>query len=566
MSWGTSVWGGIPWGGCPAAEVEAPVTPTTGIGVQIAGVDYTGYLRVPTTSVIIEDSIDSRKTCEFSLLNMDGSMNTVALAIGATVRILLNSTTILFAGTVDEIEHRELADNAGCTVYQVRCVDYTQICDRHVVAARYAQTDDVTYTLRDVVQDIVSVSSGDTGETLADDGIVASNSTVQQGPLLGTVAFDYVTATEAFDDMADLTGFAWYVDFNKRIVFFDPRTYIAPTDLDPALWQRYRNLRVERGRNQYRNLQFLRAGTALTSTRTEEFAGDGKERSWKLAMPCGDKPAIYVDTGTGYVEVDEADVGVRTDEESQSGIKWFYKLGDESISQASTESILNSDDYVKVEYSGQYPILMQGRSDSEIDTRKEAEGGTGVYAHVENDEKIDDGGMARERLVSLLRKFARLEERVVFETDMGGFASGQLLTVNVPELNISGQYLIDRVKIAYYGEIETGDFIVYEVSAIKGESRGGYASYYDRLAKMGRPLTIADNEMLHLLRSRRSGIIVGDIVSVVDALREWDDDDGAHGVIGMCAIGGRRKDDAYSTEDNFDGTVYGPLIGLPYLP
>jgi len=86
----------------------------------------------------------------------------------------------------------------------------------HLVAYVY-QPDDLTPTLYagDVIKDIVSRFFVFGGVT---EGIDTSN--VEDGPEIEKFVFNYVPASQAFDDIADLTGYVWYIDYEEKTLFY----------------------------------------------------------------------------------------------------------------------------------------------------------------------------------------------------------------------------------------------------------------------------------------------------------------------------------------------------------
>jgi len=88
------------------------------------------------------------------------------------------------------------------------------------------------------------------------------------GPAIEKFVFNYVPASQAFDDIAELAGYIWYIDYEKRLHFTPKDRNAAPFGLTETS-QNWRNLKVSESRDLYRNRQIVRAGTALTDERTD---------------------------------------------------------------------------------------------------------------------------------------------------------------------------------------------------------------------------------------------------------------------------------------------------------
>jgi hypothetical protein len=520
------------------------------IRIYIGGASFTGSLAV-NPALEITDELNSRNTCNFTLIDKTGSFRRTVIERGASVRVTF-AGALVFAGSVDRIEESIPGDVAPVMVWRIECVDHTYLFDRHLVAFKSAGA-----TLKTLIEQIVELYSGDGNETLSADGITTDG--VQGEDLqIGPVTFAYVTAAAALDDLSELTGMTWYVDYSKDLHFFDPMTFPCPIEIDPDKEDggAYRDLTVERGRDDYRNLQVLRAGESLTNARTETFAGDGDNRKFELAIPCGEAPSIWING----VAVASPHIHERPKSGTPTGGWFYWGKGDEAIDQDDTQTVLEADDVLTITYRGLYPVVVQARDDGEIDARQAVEGGTGVYAMSDEDETVDDEQMARERVAGILRRSGKLRDKVSFRTYDHGVRSGQLISVRLPEHGIDDSFLITSVSAMYRDDT----LFEYRVEASQGEYPGSWVDFYRRLADKGRRLSIREDEVLYALKSMRDGVILGDRVSTETPLADYLSDYAHRGVVGLSLIGGRRDATPGDPEQPGDGVRYGPLVGEPY--
>ena len=72
-----------------------------------------------------------------------------------------------------------------------------------------------------------------------------------------------------------------------------------------------------------------------------------------------------------------------------------------------------------------------------------------------------------------------MPEYVTFETDIDGLAAGQLIYINVTQNGISGYYLIQSVSATEKDRAT----MRYTVTAISGQDRGGWVSWFRSLTK-----------------------------------------------------------------------------------
>src|SRR6185295_19222332 len=151
--------------------------------------------------------------------------------------------------------------------------------------------------------------------TLSDDGITLDIN-METGPTLEHVIFNYRTAAESFNDLGELTGFTWYIDYNKVLHFFSRTYFLAPFDLTSDLL--YRNLTSQATREQYRNTQWIRAGKDISSILTESFHGDGtpgKQTTFTLALPVALAPTITLNGNPQTVGIRNVDT---------LGFQWYW--------------------------------------------------------------------------------------------------------------------------------------------------------------------------------------------------------------------------------------------------
>lgn len=550
MSWGSYSYGSSAWGSTApvgAGIYDPSYSHGLDIRIYIGGVSFTGALSIEPLE--ITDELNSRNSCNFTLIDKTGSFRRTVIERGAPIRITLDGA-LIFAGTVDRIEEQVPDDVAPVVVWSIECVDHTFLFDRHLVAFKSPGQ-----SLLTLIEQIVDLYSGDGNETLASEGITTSG--VQGADLqIGPVTFAYVTAAQALDDLSELTGMSWYVDYNKDLKFFDPLTYPCPIELNPDTWAAYRNLKVTRGRDDYRNLQVLRAGESLTNTRTESFVGDGDNRKFELAIPCGEAPTISING----VEVDDFEIIERPKSGMPSGGWFYWGKGDEAIDHDADQTALESTDTLTITYRGLYPVVVHARDDGEIDARQAVEGGTGIYAMSDEDESIDDEQMARERVAGLLRRYGKMRDKISFGTFTAGLRSGQLMRVRLPEHGIDDTMLITSVSATYREDT----LFEYRVEASSGEYPGSWVDFYRRLADKGRRLSIREDEVLYALKSMRDGVILGDRMSTETALTDYLSDYAHRGIVGLSRIGGRRDATPGDPDQAGDGVRYGPLVGEPY--
>lgn len=459
--------------------------------LTVAGVDRTNKILDLEVQVYLwyTEYLNARNTLRVTFRDVIGGFKP---ADGQEI-ILLENGTRRFAGILEEPEEAVITDT-NWMLFTCSAVDFASICDRHLVARVYENQ-----TLKQIVEDIVA-------QDLASEGITTGG--VETGPTFTKVVFNYEPATKVFNELSDLSGYAWWIDKNKALQFRARTSILAATSLTTA------NIidgttRVKPRRERYRNKQLLRAGVDLTDLRTESFKGDGTRRTFNLDFPVGKVPtSITVNGGAPKT------IGIRG---VDTGKQYYWNKGATEIGQDTSETILTTADTLAVTYQGQFPIIVSAQLDAEITARAAVEGGSGVYEGIDNDPNIDSDDVALDKANALLMRYGSIGKVVICETDTSGYEAGQLVTVILNDHAISGTFLIDEVDVAPLPGLER---LRYRITALEGDSFGGWQAFFRKLTDVGRDFVIRDNEVLLLLRTNSDDVYCHDVLNALSAAAE----------------------------------------------
>ena len=245
---------------------------------KIGGTDRTSWLHIGTVSTVKNVAARGVLSCELrSTTNIFSSVS-----IGQSILLQKDSTT-LFAGTIDEIEKSTPAP--GVYFVKLHCVDYNQIADRRVVKRVYEN-----WSAGDIVRDIVRSYLTDEGVTLGDIG---------EGPTVEKAIYSFAPAYEALDELATISGYDWYIDFDKKLNFNEQvHSGTATISSTSAI----RNVVVKSDRSSLMNKRYIRGGRVETDEIVEEFESDGATRTFVVTYPIARVVKVEVDRGAGYVE------------------------------------------------------------------------------------------------------------------------------------------------------------------------------------------------------------------------------------------------------------------------
>lgn len=528
-------------GGGPSTEVPA-------WKVVIAGLDRTDF--VDLSSLEIEEQLNGLNNCSLRLND---------LPIGQTVQAsapiyVYVDQRVVFGGFVETIDV-EVAINKKTQTLSLDCHDWNALCDRHIVDNKF---DTANQTLYDIVYAIVHSYSGDPNERLADDGVVFTSGFQQGGgqvptwPRISTVVFSDTTVTDAFNALADLTGYWWDIDYNKQLRFVDPSKLRTPFDLDESTFSDF-NATLSTTRQDYRNIQRLIGGKDTTDPLTQEFTGDGEATSFTLRYPLAIAPTIVKQPGAVAQTATIQDVDDTGD--------WYYQLDSDKINQNTDNTELTGSESIEVTYRGFFPIEIIARNDSEIDRLAALEGTSGATEIVDSDTSINDADLAEERVNGLLRRYGRIPPTIRAVTFTRGLSPGSLCRVVLPEYGIDRDMLVDQVTTTFHGENENlGVVAEYQATLVDSERQESWVDFFRRLATKGRPFRFRENDKVLILRHATDVLELTDALNFDAALGHYYSDISGWDIVGAPEVGLPR------VRSITDSTVIfwaGPAVGTP---
>jgi hypothetical protein len=397
---------------------------------------------------------------------------TAKMAFDGTLEIF--ARPVIFAGTIDAPEAIE--SDPGYLYYPITAVDYNQIADKRLYAASH-----VNQLAGNIVSAIIS-------SKLSEEGITAGS--IENGPIISKANFNYKKCSEALDYLKDVTGMNWNINFSKQLNFFSNSTNLAPWILNDNV--QHTNFRIKKNRSQYRNRQYVRAGTGKTTSQALEKPSpkpDGSSRSFVLRFPVAEKPVIYVNS-TAVLSVN---VGVNGLDTNKS---WYFSYDSNIISQASTTAVLTSGTTLEITYTGLYPIIMLVDDPAQIATRAASETGTsGIYENLHTEKSINERSQAVEYAEGLILRYGIIPSTITFDTEVPGLQAGQLLPIQKTLFGINSSYLIESVDISAVDAEKTN----YSIKCLDGSALGGWEQFFKDLLKSSQEYIIQENEVIVLL-------------------------------------------------------------------
>jgi hypothetical protein len=387
--------------------------------------------------------------------------------------VFKDGSRFLFGGFITKLEPTETG--AGELFrYEVEASDYTYILINKIAARVYKNK-----TLAYIVDDLM--------DTYVDAGYGMDYATyVQTGPTIETIGFNYISLRSCFEKLTNLTGYIWWVDYEKKLHFVLPETTLAPESITEAS-ANFSDIGIHIDTTQVRNSIVVIGGKEETVTPQEDIfiIASTTEDYWLLR----DKPktmvSIELDTGGGYVTktygVDPLDDDGAND--------FMFNFQEKFVRLGSGAAALSVGNKVRVTYYYEVPILTPLEEATSVLAMKALEGGDGRHKYVIKDSSIKSKKEARNRALKELEQYADPLVVGTFYTRTGlllagsYFTAGQQITVNLPTwgITVNTVYLIQEVEITTLAE-DTGT-IEYQYRVTFGGKLLGLQRFLESLAE-----------------------------------------------------------------------------------
>lgn len=430
-------------------------------------------VTIEAGSCSISGRIEERSTASFKIIDTAGS---AAYQRGQTVAIYNGETdtptgTLLFGGFIETPDREKAGD---WLLHTIACKDNHYLADKRLVIKSYT-----SQTLSYIVTDIIT-------SYLTAEGITAG--TIQTGPTIAEAIFNYVSATQCFDSLKELSGFTWRINPDKSLDFMQRDTNAAPWALTSTEIVD-KSAHLSKGNPAYRNRQYIRGGKGLTAEQTETFTGDAVTKAFTVGYPLGAAPTVTVNSVSKTVGIKGVDTGKDC----------YWSKGDPVIvfTTAPGNGLA-----VVIVYFGQYPLITGADSYAGILSRLAIEGGTGIVEDIVNEAQHESSGAMNESARTKLQVYCQDVEKFTFQTRTSGLKAGQLLTVTYSPFGFSAYaMLIESVEIAE----EDSTHLIYSVTAITGPVLGSWTKFFSNiLARQDKSIKLGDGLLLVLLQQQET--------------------------------------------------------------
>jgi hypothetical protein len=301
---------------------------------------------------------------------------------------------------------------------------------------------------------------------LAVDGVTVAN--VQVGALITEAFWPMQTVATCLDAICQNTGYSWFIDDAKDLHFYDTAGQTCPISLADKS-NNFRNMQVSRGMGDYFNAEWVKGADAISDPRPESFIGDGKKTQFILSKGCMTVPTITKNGTAQTVGISNVD----------SGKQWYWSAGSQAIIQDISGAVLGPADTLTVLYQYAFPNLEYNEASDEIARSVLIGGGSGHYEVFKSVGNIKSPVEGQGYIAADLTKFGRVSEVIQFESDNPAILPGQVITANVNQHGVFGNYLITGISISDLDKT----LLRRTVTAQGGQFLSQWTDYYRSIAK-----------------------------------------------------------------------------------
>jgi len=318
--------------------------------------------------------------------------------------VFKDGSRFLFAGYITRVDPIETGEGQLFR-YRIEATDYT-----YILLNKNAQKTYNNQTLSAIVADLLS--------EYVDSGYALTDNNVATGPTISTIAFNHISLRKAFEKLAQVTGYVWWIDYEKDIHFIDAADATvnpAPEDITDSS-DNFSDVSIKCDVTQVRNSIVVRGGREETTTDLVQIIeADGVASEWLLREKPKSMTSIEVNTGGGYVA---QTVGVDPIDED-TGNDFMFNFQEKFIRQAEGESLLSAGDLIRVTYKYEVPVIVKLKDTASILAMAAIEGGDGLHEHTIVNPSINSKDEARKVALQELAEYANPIVSGTFETHTG---------------------------------------------------------------------------------------------------------------------------------------------------
>lgn len=364
-----------------------------------------------------------------------------------------------FSGVIDTVTSY---DEGKSRYHEIDCIDNHYFAEKRTVTKAFIE--EYAGNIAKYIIDNV----------LVQEGYWYDETSISLGIKL-TLSFNLAYCDDAYDKLEEKTGFAWWVDNDKKLYFQDPTATMNPTVITDETFK-HRSFKNNITNFRYRNTQYIKGPKGYTETKIE-LKKYIENNSIVLDFGVGNIEKIEIGKSGVYTEISTDLIAIKGENPDAA---FLYAVGDTVLAYNpwALDSALRlvEGDEVRVTYQGLIPLLVVSKDLGQIEAVKALEGGSGIVDNVDID-KNNEGYMASLEVANgKLRKFGNVDNLdFSFRTYVKTFEPGEMVHANIISEGINDDVLIEEVSA-----VDEGDRFLYQVKCVKGAIHESWQKYFQK--------------------------------------------------------------------------------------
>lgn len=363
--------------------------------------------------------------------------------------VFKDDSRFLFAGFVTKVTPEETGEGQLFS-YNIETSDYSFIFGQKIARRAY-QNQTLNYIVTDLMNEYIGASYG------------FDLTNVATGPTIDSVVFDHISVRKCFEKLQKLTGYIWYVDYEKRLFFTTQSATPAPETITDTT-ENFQSINIDLDTTQVKNSVIVIGSPdgQQSETYTEEtFVGDDTQRSWELQSA----PSEIV-----FIKKNGVEQQYSLDANERSDDVFVYSFSGKSFRVTQNQATYTPSDTVVIRYYPRVPIIVRKIDQNSIDFFAALDGGDGIYEVTLKEPSIITKDEALERAQTELDEYSfplvigRFNTRTGLLSGGSIFSPGQVVTVNLPTYGITTDtgFLVQEVNIRLSENASETEYL-YEV-------------------------------------------------------------------------------------------------------
>lgn len=445
-------------------------------------------LNILASSFSLEDTAENFNSCSFSFISPIHQFLDVQK--GMQVEVFKDDHK-LFSGYIYN-SNKEIG--MGKITYSVEAQGNDYIAKKRLVCKAF-----YNLTAEYIVKWITSY-------ILALDGITWGNIKCPEKLIC---SFDYVSAYDALDHIAEETNSLWYIDQYKKLHFFEKYSedmikkelYLKSVDVIGG------DIQLDDTQYKYRNRQHLRNCKGRVKKEAYFTVEEGKKLSaLNVGYPILSKPYVGFITESGGIEEQQVD---KKGNEEKSTALFFWEKDSESISvverkSETTETLLDGElegdidggiggaedtggipagTQIYVLFYGSYDLNITVEDKTEVNKQRKIDGTTGVYevadtcSYVGYELCLEYG---QKLLESNKQKGLELVFLCKYEKGLE-YSPGAVIPITLLEAGLKAEHFLITSRTLVY----IGTALYFQIKCIRGQLVENWIAFFDRMANYG---------------------------------------------------------------------------------